>query len=131
MADDYDSSEVKSVYNSGLAQIRRLDELWIKANLIAPKGRLDEWNWILDRIWLELIGDISKKGEEVGEWKVINSKISDLKNKLKTFTLRVGDFTSEYYQILTEKEEFLRRLQNHVGKGTKFEDLDEDSIDLF
>lgn len=36
---------------------------------------------------------------------------------------------AEHYKILTEKEIYLRRLENKVGKGTAWEDDDEDEWD--
>jgi len=103
-----------SKYNQGMPQLFRLDALWQKLNLLMPSGKLTDANWVLDRVWLELIGDAMEKDEE--NFDKIDKKIFQQKNKYKL------------YKVLMEKETFLRRLQNKQGKGTAYEAPEEDEI---
>ena len=103
-----------SKYNQGMPQLFRLDALWQKLNLLMPSGKLVESNWILDRVWCELIGDAEKEDEK---------KFAELNKKV---LLQKGRFN--LYNVLMEKETFLRRLQNKQGKGTAYESLEEDEI---
>ena len=40
-----------------------------------------------------------------------------------------ADKRAEQYKILNEKELFLKRLENELGKGTTFDDGDEDDFE--
>lgn len=120
-----------SKFNSGMAQIQRLHDLWLRSHVVVMRGDLRSWNWVLDRIWLELIGDIKVDDKRIEAWNDINKKIAELLMKLNSYNIILEDFRTEYYKSLIDKESFLRRLQNELGKGTKFEDLDEDSIEEF
>jgi len=128
-----------SLYNSGMAQIRRLDELWVKIHKFAQDGDLTKWNWGLDRIWCELVGDIQenrkddsddeKKNNPTERFIFLNSMIGEVKNKLFKRLISIQDSQIGLYNLLMEKEAFLRRLQNRQGKGTKLVNADEDDIE--
>jgi len=112
------SSQKTSKYNSGVAQIMRLDYLWQETHKCARQGDLQKWNWILDRVWLELAGDLDNDDNRVSDF---NKFIKDVaENK---------DQTCMLYQTLMRKELFLRRLQNELGKGTSYEESDSDYMD--
>lgn len=106
----------KSKYNSAVAQIFRLDNLWQQANYYSPKGMLVKWNWTLDVIWRELAGDCDPKDEE--DYKKLNDEVNKKFNK-----------KSEFYAVLNKKEIFLRRLQNKQGKGSAYYDPEEDWLE--
>lgn len=136
MAED----EVKvSKYNSGVAIILRLDGLWKDTHKHSRAGFFYKWNQDLDRIWVELARDLDdseyndkRDGDNVvkegykTKFDSFDKRLSDLKVPLKD-TLS-NDFEnpsetdmevrSKQYKILMEKELFLRRLENKVGKGT-------------
>ena len=103
-----------SKYNQGMPQLFRLDALWQKLNLLMPSGKLIDSNWVLDRVWLELIGDADDKDEI--KFKELNEKVLSQRNKYKL------------YNTLMEKEKFLRILQNKQGKGSAYEAPEEDEI---
>jgi len=103
-----------SKYNQGMPQLFRLDALWQKLNLLMPSGKLVESNWILDRVWCELIGDAEEKDEI--KFNEIDRIALSKKNKY------------DLYKALMAKETFLRRLQNKQGKGTAYEAPEEDEI---
>lgn len=139
------SGEKISLYNSGVAQIRRLDELWVKIHKYAEAGELIKWNWGLDRIWCELVGDIAEdkdddnelekekeKTKEQSPTEIFNSfklTIGSLNKKIAERIISLSDYQKDFYDILMDKEAFLRRLQNKQGKGTKLVDADEDDFE--
>jgi len=141
-----EETEVKtSKYNSGIAIIYRLDALWKDANNHSRAGLFSKWNADLDRIWCELARDLKEtdyndKKDKDGKLKTEGYKSKF--DKLDKEVLSLGNFKDNMqdsfdrltlsdvknresqYKSLTEKELFLRRLENHVGKGTAFEDSD-------
>jgi hypothetical protein len=104
-----DKKTLVSEFNEAAYQILRLHQLWQTCNILSRKGHLEEWKWVLDRIWVELSPDATRKDEEkyFGSIKEKNKSISKAKNK------------QELYTALTDKEIFLRCLQESVGKGSK------------
>lgn len=141
-----EDGEIKtSKYNSGIAIIYRLDALWKDVNNHSRAGQFSKWNVDLDKIWCELARDLSEadyndKLDKEGKVKTkgYKSKFDDV-DKLATgygnFEDNIQDSFNKLtqdgikkrenqYKALTEKELFLRRLENHVGKGTAFEDSD-------
>jgi hypothetical protein len=141
-----------SRYNAGVAIQIRLDLIWKDANFHARHGEYSKWNMDLDRAWCELARDI--KDNEY-EDKTIKDKTGKLikvlgnKSLFDSFDTRLGklmpfkddatdDFKkpteeqkkkrNEQYRLLMEKELFLKRLENHLGKGTAFENEDEDDF---
>lgn len=105
-----------SEYNSAFSQLYRLDNLWQQANYLSVAGNIVQWNWILDAIWRELGGDSTKQEVQIfNRFKPLFAKYRNKRNAL--------------YQLLERKELFLRKLQNKQGKGTKYQDPDEDSME--
>lgn len=112
--------EIKiSKYNSAIAQLYRMDELWKDAHKHSRAGDLRSWNWDLDRVWCELAADAKKEDKDTFNNFII--KISD--------NARKKGGSNMFYHILLEKEIFLRTLQNTQGKGTAYADEFEDDFD--
>lgn len=126
-----------SKYNSGVANILRLDELWKKSASYTENGLYSKWNIILDVIWTELAGDIDEK-----DYKSSEEKFEKFEKRIlalgqindsgpvgfqKATTEQINN-RSKQYKILIEKTLFLRRLQNKLGKGTAYEDEEDDDI---
>lgn len=132
----------KSKYNTGLAKIYRLDGLWKSVNIFSTSGKYSKWNEFLDRIWCELCNDLKENTEDEKDFKKNKEKIENLDGEIG----RIGNFEdnatdsfnpvtknqmdkrNEHYKKLMEKEIFLRRLENILGKGTAWEDEDEDEF---
>ncbi len=116
---DEQSSEI-SQYNEASLQIMRLHELWLKAENYASKGILIKWKFILDAIYRELYADIKRK-EDCEEVKV------------KDFTLRkkiaISKTKSDLYVSLNNRHTFLKELQDVVGKGGRYADIDTEGFD--
>jgi hypothetical protein len=133
-----------SAYNSGIAQIKRLDELWVKTHRYAEGGLLSKYNWVLDRVWLELTGDLKIEEDEEDEegkkkesqdkhdekkFEGFKAKIGQINKDFIDRTIKVEEYKRRLYEMIMEKETFLRRLQQRLGKGTKLVDADEDTIE--
>lgn len=128
---DFDDNKTVSAYNEAGFQTQRLHNAWINCNRFKPAGELAKWRWELDNIFSELSYDIFLKGksnklsdwddnEVVMEFNSLDNRIS-LAFKLKSRAL--------IYRLLLKKEAFLRILQNQAGKGSKYVDEDEDSME--
>ena len=146
---EFEEQNKTSKYNSGIAQLYRLDGLWRDVNTHSRQGLFAKWNEDLDRIWCELARDlpeVDKTGEETEKLKSFKITKEDF-DKFDTELSKLGDFQdkqpagfieisreikvnrNKQYKILMEKELFLRRLENKLGKGTAWDDEDEDSFD--
>jgi hypothetical protein len=138
-----------SKYNSGIAQLYRLDGLWRDVNTHSRQGLYAKWNEDLDRIWCELSRDLPEDNKNLPENKKTPT-FDEAKVKFKEFDTKLneqGNFQdkepagfievskeikekrNKQYEILMEKELFLRRLENKLGKGTAWSDEDEDNWD--
>ena len=136
----------KSKYNSGVNKILRMDELWKKNNLFRISGRFQKWNENLDIIWCELSADLfDKKKNQNDEKKDLTYEEKQKQfNDLDSNVFKIGNINdelshgfkvpnseqirkrNEHYKAIMKKEIFLRRLENDLGKGTKFDDEEED-----
>lgn len=129
-------------YSSGLNIVIRLDSLWKDTHLHSRAGQYAKWNADLDRIWLELARDLNEGKNSEGESefssreKEFNS-YDDALGKLmpfddsgeKGFTAPTAEMLSrrnKQYKVLMSKQLFLARLENELGKGTTYEDEDDD-----
>ena len=141
--------EVKlSKYSSGVNIIIRLDYLWKDTHTHSRLGQFEKWNNDLDRIWLELARDLLDKEFEDTYDKIIKTKVikEGYKTRFQEFDKKLGeigkfeDFAgstfetpnkniiekrNKHYQLLMDKQLFLARLENYLGKGTTFDDEDE------
>jgi hypothetical protein len=135
-----------SKFSSGLNIIGRLDNLWRNCQEYKRKGRYSDWNDELDTIWLELARDIkqdeykdktNERKEVIEEgYKSRFSKFDEEMRKKLPFNDNSNGFNkpsedsikkrNEQYQILMEKQLFLARLENEVGKGTSWGEEEDD-----
>ena len=126
-----------SKHSSGVSIIIRIDGLWKDANIHSCAGQYSKWNTKLDVIWRELARDIleddyiTKKTAfdkfdedlvKVGPFKDTGS------DTFEDITTNETKERSKQYRILNDKELFLKRLENKLGKGTTFSDGDEDDF---
>ena len=127
-----------SKINSASLINMRISNIWMNVNRYASSGMFMKWNSELDRIWCELVGDVSPKkkkkkddDEEKGDEEIfdgfneeISKEFSNLKKK-KGFEEYSKDDKSirlKIYQKIQKKEVFLRRLMNRQGKGTAYQE---------
>ena len=100
------NSENLSEFNDAIAQLQRIGNLWEMCHYYRRRANLQQWNVLLDSVWLELIQDCDDDdGKKI---KDINEKY--IENKSNRNLL---------YQVLMKKESILRIIQNSQGKGGK------------
>jgi hypothetical protein len=149
-----ESSDKISKFSSGVNIIIRLDGLWKDVNNHARANFYEKWNQDLDRIWCELARDLKEEDYSDKIEKSTGKVISEgYKSKFDSFDTEIAGIgtnfndnysdnngfqpvpkeviekRNEHYKILMEKELFLRRLENKLGKGTTWNDDDEDGFD--
>ena len=129
--EDYEEGSPSKIskYNSGIAQIQRLDILWRDSHRHSRTGELIKWNWDLDRVWCELAGDLKEDDPMIAEFNLFKTTIGNINNYMKNKKITTDEYAKQLYTELMEKEILLRRLQNKLGKGTSFTDADEDMIE--
>lgn len=124
-----------SKYNSGFLVILRINELWKDANNHARKGNFVSWNEDLDRIWMELVGDIKQEEgeknpeEQYKELVLKYAKACNIQSKGNGFEERDNEqrkSTALKKNALMDRETFLRKLQNQQGKGTAYQEEEDD-----
>jgi hypothetical protein len=129
---------IKSKYNSGINKIIRIDSLWKDVNTHKRTGLFVKWNEDLDCIWCELSSDAKKKGifkAKQEEFEKFNKELKDIgtiNDKGKVGFKKVEDEEknkrAKHYKTLSDKEIFLRLLEEDVGKGSSWDDSDEDDF---
>lgn len=136
--EDFDSGSTEgktSKYNSAVAQLKRMDAIFEAMHKEVRNGNFFQWNINLDRLWIELVGDLDDNSSEEKEIKDINAKLvkllplpsgaaSSFNKKPVGYPVRMA----AQYQLLMEKEKILRKLQNKLGKGTAWSDPFEDDF---
>ena len=143
-----------SRFSSGLNILMRLDVLWKDTHKHSREGLFQKWNDDLDRIWLELARDITKeqyydsnkdgeiilKADEENYKKGYKTDFDEFDKSLKSLmpfqdsgtsgfqkaTQETNKNRNNQYEILMDKQLFLARLENELGKGTTYEDEDDD-----
>jgi hypothetical protein len=110
----------KSAYNEALLQIARLDAFWVRAEIYANSGLFKKWQFIQDSIWRELKADVLRKQES----KKLISKNIELKKKIADSKNR-----TEFYNALDERHQFLKHLQDLVGKGGSYIEQNEGTFE--
>ncbi len=113
-----------SRFNETINHLIRLNNLYQQCNEHSSKGNLARWKGILDAVWRELSSSASKLDEKIKDDKLKwVTKKKEIDDKLLKSTNR-----DEAYNLLSEKEQFLRLLQDKSGKGTDWQDEDEDGF---
>lgn len=145
-----------SKFSSGINILMRIDFLWKNCHNYKRNGIYGKWNEELDSVWLELARDLkpeeyydldedekpiyeNNEGKKVSK-KGYKSKFDSYEQELAKF-MPFTDFGStgfqkiskeailnriKQYKLLMEKQLFLSRLENEVGKGTSFAEQEDD-----
>lgn len=121
----------------------RLDTLWRDSHAHSRAGNFKLWNLDLDCIWAELARDLKQKTKEDKEnfnnteieFNEFDKNLEELGQisdsvpmGFKSLTPEQIKARTEHYKILRKKQIFLARLENRLGKGTTFDDDDEDDM---
>lgn len=111
-----------SKFNDAVLQIMRLNNMWLNCKHYRTKGNLEAWRWELDGVWTELYSDaIKKEGKDLtkNDYYLKINVLDKLINTSKTNRHLL-------YKYLDLKEKLLRTLQDEAGKGSKYENDEED-----
>ncbi len=126
-----------SKHSSGVSIIIRIDGLWKDANICSCAGQFSKWNTKLDVIWRELARDILEPDykEMKEDFDAFDTKLvkagpfrDDGSGTFDDLDKDVIKQRSDQYKVLNDKELFLKRLENKLGKGTTFSDGEEDDF---
>lgn len=138
-----ENEEKISKYSTGVNINLRLDQLWKDTHNHSRSNNFKLWNLDLDCIWAELARDLGKKKNKDDE------SFEDIEKNFKKFDdeiKRIGPITDilqkgfkgmskddiekrdKHYSVLRNKQIFLARLENKLGKGTSWETDDEDDL---
>jgi hypothetical protein len=126
---NFNQGDETSKFNDGYLQMLRLNFSWISCKNYSTKGMLEQWKRELEAVWLELSGDAIKlqrhaKGEEPDLTKNIWFKKNELLNRSINIASKLKK-RDALYNLLTQKEIFLRDLQLKSGKAGKYAEKDE------
>ena len=109
-----------SQFNSAAQGISRCHEIKLKCIEFRRRGNLSAWNYELDNFWLELCGDRNLK-------KISPNAIDKMKKFWESYA-QVKENRAKTYQVLLEKEQWLRILEDRLGKGNKYQKEDDSGI---
>jgi hypothetical protein len=125
-----------SSYNSAGNTIKRLDNLWEAAHKDVRVGNYLDWNILLDRIWLEVAGDLKEDAPENKQMDELNREIVKLlplaSGNMHGFNKRESKDIlkmSKQYLLLRKKEMLVKRIENKLGLGKAYVDEMEDDWD--
>lgn len=104
-----DKKSLMSDFNEAAYQIARLNFLWQNSANHAKNGDLYKYKWELDRIWIELSADAFQQNKD------FYYRANNIHNKI----IANSKSKEQLYTSLQEKEIFLKKLQEKVGKGSK------------
>jgi len=128
-----------SKYSSGINIIVRLDNLWKDTHIHSRNSQYKKWSEDLDCIWLELARDYSENGKD---WKEKSNKFEEYDkqiaiaggfhenspNGFESVSKDILEKRNQVYKLLMEKQLFLARIENELGKGTTEEEEEEDEF---
>jgi len=129
---DDEENKTSKINSAGLIN-STLEKLWIECYTAMSNGDYVKWNTKLDAIWSILGGDCKKGDDDDKEMTKINLGIYEagsLRGKLgEGFNKRQNPNNAVQYQLLLQKNLFLRRVQNFQGKGTAYDTGDKDDLE--
>ena len=111
-----------AAFNENAFKIQRLHNYWLEAARYRHNGYFEKSRWFLDTIEAELKFDARKLDKRKGYKFVLR-----LININRKFIF--SESKPKFYMLLLEKEEVLREVQQEIGMGTTYRDLDEDDMD--
>lgn len=128
-----------SKYSSGINIIVRLDNLWKDTHTHSRNGNLYRWNSDLNCIWLELARDFKDKAsdweQKEKDFDMFEEQIEQLggfhdkkPEGFEELDSKIIIKRNKVYKILMKKQLFLARLENELGKGSSWDDGDEDDF---
>ena len=126
MEDSQNIETGQSKYNSALAQLYRLNDLWSQCHTYAFKGDFKGYKFTLDRIWVELGPEATS--EQIKNKKNYGVLISQLFKENAGTLNSSKEVRNKLYGVLQAYEIFLRKVLNAQGKGIALKE-DTESVD--
>ena len=129
-----------SKHSSGVSIIIRLDQLWKNCHSYKRNGQYQKWNEELDSVWLELARDLKADDDKSKDFESLKTKFEEYNDAIR----EIGQIQDErpagferltpeqinnrdkHYKKLMEKQLFLARIENEIGKGTTYDEEDDD-----
>ncbi len=104
-----------SKYNEAQLQILRLNNLWQRIEEVVKNQSCDlqSWKFYLDSIWRELFADVNGRKDR---------ELFIQKNDLYKKTISKAKDENQLYKFLNLRHQFLKVLQDKVGKGGAYQD---------
>ena len=123
MSEEYNKTISK--FNEGVLQIQRLHNVWLGVRINREGGNYRRAKDILDSAWVELACDADKldANEETNFKQQIQEIDDEYEKNVSTKNRNV------LYKLLIRKEILLRTIQEKAGKGSRYENPDDDDID--
>jgi len=111
-----------SKYNEAGLQIQRLNNLWLDISGVTRQGKADliAWKYFLEDVWRELIADVENQSDK--------NKIKK-KDELLKKLIAVSKTNEQLYYALDKRHQFLKVLQDRVGKGGAYQDDSTEDMD--
>lgn len=111
-----------SKYNEAGLQIQRLHNLWLKIGEVTRQGNADliSWKYLLDDVWRELIADVLNQADKDNIIK---------QNELLKKLIALSKTPEVLYYSLDKRHQFLKFLQDRVGKGGSYQDDSAEDMD--
>jgi len=124
-----DDKRIESKYNEAQNQNFRISGLWFSSNNFKLEGNFAKWNDALNVIYDELVASFCKinnisftefkKNVEWLKFKNLGMKIA--------FYLKLNE-KNKSYELIRDKEHYIRILQEELGRGGKYEDPEDEGF---
>ena len=123
MPDEYNKTISK--FNEGVLQIQRSNNIWLCARINREGGNYRRVKDILDSAWIELACDAEKL--DTNESTNYKQQIEDIDKEYEKEVKKRDKIA--LYKLLIKKEILIRTIQEKSGKGSRYENPDDDDID--
>lgn len=137
--EDYDSdmTKISKINPAQIINQNLENNLWMPFNVAYKSGKYITANNNLDCIWIMLGGDLGKNSQEEKQYNEIEKELNksgSLQDSLSIDGFRKVNIEqlkkmAVQRKILLKKAIFLRRLQNKQGKGTAYDDPDDEATE--
>jgi hypothetical protein len=124
-----DDKRIESKYNEAQNQNFRISGLWFSSNNFKLEGNFAKWNDALNVIYDELVASFCKinnisftefkKNVEWLKFKNLGMKIA--------FYLKLNE-KNKSFELIRDKEHYIRILQEELGRGGKYEDPEDEGF---
>ena len=122
----YDERQQQTEFNENANQIQRLHNKYLEISNALENGNFETARWKLNSVEVELNEHAESLDESNGREN--EKKFVDQLEKINK-SLDNSPTKGHTYSLLLEKHKLLRKIQQKIGMGTTFKDLDEDELE--